>query len=567
MALLTHLTILCSSCLKCKREAAVKMIKLNSAFYHSTSNCMANLTSNTNVPVIRLPVKLQSRIRKLQKAAALKDEERRIHLSRLGNLSKPIVSCRRPQFNYYEGQTFNKFQCLPLTSGGWKNRKSAGDTFTVNRFDRKNHSFEDEDGEEKKTFKDLSIRQELCDRLEELNIKYPSKIQSAAIQPILRGFNTMCAAETGSGKTLAYLLPIVQQVLIRKEMPNFTKAFNSPSALILVPNRELASQIYDVIKDLTKSLPISSSVLVGGAKTRRFMLRPAVHEVDILVSSLGVIKKLVSSGIYSRSKLKHVVVDESDSLLDDSFSETMLEFLEKITFRDNAPSEVNDPEAKTQLTLIGATLPANMEVILKNIIQVKSVVKITTQHLHRLMGHVQQTFLRLKHSNKPAKLLELVKNDIRHKRPVMIFSKNSATADYINIFLEENSINSLNFHSKMTSFWREGRFEKFQKGEFDAISCTDIASRGLDTARVRHIINYDFPVYISDYIHRVGRVGRLSSVGTCKVTNFITTDEEVELVQKIETAAKKMETFSQVDANIKHQIVQKISALQEEEFL
>lgn len=505
-----------------------------------------------HLPVITMPVKLRERISKIRKKMEVKEREKKRQLSMAGDPTTPIITCKRSELNHNKGQSYSKFASIKLATKGWQNKKSDGDYFTINSHAGNPASALATSGAA--AFDHFDLRPELVERLHSMEIEAPTSIQSLAIPRILAGENVMCAAETGSGKTLAYLIPIIDQILNFKDVANMG-AICSPLGLILVPGRELAYQVQKMLEQLVENLNIKCTVLIGGIGTKKLMWNPPVEEVDVLVSTLGVIKKLVSTGIYNISKVRHVVIDEADTMLDDSFNETTIEFLKKFRFRDSVPSSPINPDVGAQMILVGATMPRSLDTILHDVVAYESVVQVATPHLHRLMPHVPQKFLRLKPSKKPAKLIELVKPDARNRRKVMIFSKDSATCDFIKMFLEENGIPALQLHANMAAKWRQGRFDKFQDGSYNVLSCTDIGSRGLDTISVQHIINYDFPTFMSDYIHRAGRVGRVGSIGTGHVTNFITTPREVELAQKIELAARRTVVLPNVNANIKRKLL------------
>lgn len=132
------------------------------------------------------------------------------------------------------------------------------------------------------------------------------------------------------------------------------------------------------------------------------------------------------------------------------------------------------------------------------------------------------------------------------------------TSDYVSIFLNDNGVNCINLNGDMLQKIRIGRFEQFQNGSVDVLSTTDIGSRGLNTTRARHVINFDFPMHSADYIHRCGRVGRLGSQANCYVTNFISSLSEIDLVKQIEYSVRAQTHLQSVDANITNIINKKI---------
>lgn len=203
-------------------------------------------------------------------------------------------------------------------------------------------------------------------------------------------------------------------------------------------------------------------------------------------------------------------------------------------------------------------MPTNTEEILQKVIDVQTLHVVSSPNLHKLMPHVEQRFMRISKQNRPSNLLNLVKKDIAKKQPVIVFSNKSATSDFVDIFLNNNGVQSVNLNGDMLMKIRIGRFEQFQNRKYDVLSTTDVGSRGLDTTSARHVINFDFPLHVSDYIHRCGRIGRVGNLTSSLVTNFISSRREVEVVQRIEHAARTGGLLPNVNANIKNIINKRI---------
>uniref|UniRef100_A0A0A9YSM2 RNA helicase n=1 Tax=Lygus hesperus TaxID=30085 RepID=A0A0A9YSM2_LYGHE len=386
-----------------------------------------------------------------------------------------VIECQRPEFNHYKNQTYDMKE-IPLASKGWNHYKSKGDFFIIKLYEN------DEDMKyyfhgEVTSFEDLELDNKIVDALKTINILRPTRIQETSIPVILSGKNTLIAAETGCGKTLAYLVPVIQQV-IRWNNELKDRPPNSPLAMIMCPSRELATQIGTVAKQLSHLLPFSCNTLLGG-RTKRMMMNPAFRDVDIQISTPGVISKLSTVGIYDLQGVKHVVLDESDTMMDDSFNEILLRLLKrmKISYK-NDPKNIYDG---CQLTLASATIPTSIYTILADCVEPDSLEKVTSHKLHRVLPHVPQTFYRLGLTQKPSKLLHLVKKAVERNEPTLIFSNKSKTCDWISLMLHENGIPISNLNGDMPAEVRQGKFEMFKNGEIPVLSCTDVASRGLDT--------------------------------------------------------------------------------------
>ncbi|CAG9785803.1 unnamed protein product [Diatraea saccharalis] len=464
----------------------------------------------------------------------------------------PIISCKHSELNHYQGQTYNKFKGIPLASKGWLHHKSKGDYFIIYG----NANEKEEKPVYRKSFEEIGVCKELIEVMSDAGYSLPTEIQTKAIPTILEGHNSIVTAETGCGKTLGYLLPIFQHILNWK--PSIPEEFNSPLAVVITPSRELANQIGDVAQNIAQNLNLNVTTLVGG-KTKQKMINPPIEYCDLLVTTLGAYSKLVTTGIFKIHNIHHVVLDEADTLLDDSFVEKLSYVLRKFSIQYKV--EIQTPPVGCQLTFVSATMPQELPEAVQSFVDPDSLKTITTSRIHKLLPHVPQKFMRIGKAQKPMELLKLVQADINMKRPVIVFSNKTATCDFVSMFLNENNIECVNINGQMAVVLKEGKFELFRTGKVNVLSSTDIASRGLDTTHVQHIINYDFPLYTADYIHRCGRTGRLGSTQNCSITNFISWPREIQLVQKIETSVRKHEDLPSVNANIKRLIDNRIMKL------
>jgi superfamily II DNA/RNA helicase len=260
--------------------------------------------------------------------------------------------------------------------------------------------------------------------------------------------------------------------------------------------------------------------------------------MDILVGSIGAISKLTATGIYRMDQIKFVVLDESDTLLDESFHYKMSYYLRRFSFHRN-----------TQLILASATMPTSLEEF-QSVIDTESLRQVVSEDLHKILPYITQKFIRMNKTGRPEHLLRIVKSEVDKRRPCIIFSNKTGSSDYLSIFLNNNGIDCININGDMHNELRAGRFDQFRTGAVNVLSTTDCLGRGINTLRAKHIINFDFPMFIADYIHRCGRAGRLGGVDNCTVTNFISSQAELKLVRQIELSARTDYMLQNVDANI-----------------
>ncbi|KAL0134282.1 hypothetical protein PUN28_001232 [Cardiocondyla obscurior] len=313
--------------------------------------------------------------------------------------------------------------------------------------------------------------------------------------------------------------------------------YNFPLGLIVTPTRELAFQIGLEAKKICQYLGIRTKTITGG-KTKKIMLDPPVEKVDIVVSSFGVISKLTTTNIYKLNMVRHLVLDEADALFHETFEDQLKVFLKRMPL--GFTQNVDDTKLPTtaQFTLASATMPSRMTEVLENVINVQSLKHVTSDKLHHVL--VPQKFIRLGQDDKPTELLKYIKPKVANKEQVIIFTNNNSTCNWVSMFLNNSNIPTLALNGDMQLYDRQNQYANFKSGKCQVLCTTNAGSRGLDTVTVRHVLNYEFPNATADYIHRCGRTGRVGSIKNCRVDNFVSTSNEIAVVQKIERAIRKM---------------------------
>jgi superfamily II DNA/RNA helicase len=222
--------------------------------------------------------------------------------------------------------------------------------------------------------------------------------------------------------------------------------------------------------------------------------------------------------------------------------------------------KLRDPSA--QLLLVSATIPRDMKKILEELINCDTDLnKLATTKINKLMLHVPQKFIRTNADKRLKLLLEILNKEVGKEdskpRAIMIFSHRTKTVEFISKYLEENGVECDMLINRLNNEQREKVVSRFFNGEVRVLCCTDIASRGWNTLHVSHVINFEMPPFVADYLHRCGRVGRLNSGkrgsggGQGLVTNFVTKSFEVELVMNIERSLRTGSELVNVNANAK----------------
>uniref|UniRef100_A0A8B9TMB5 DEAD-box helicase 28 n=1 Tax=Anas platyrhynchos TaxID=8839 RepID=A0A8B9TMB5_ANAPL len=302
--------------------------------------------------------------------------------------------------------------------------------------------------------------------------------------PLKHSGVALCAAETGSGKTLAYLLPLLDRLLEKK--------LAAPRGLVVVPSRELAAQVGAVAAALCRPAGLRLRGLTGGGASgglRRQLRGPGVA---VLLGTPGALRDALRRRFLSLGRLRWMVLDEADTLMDESFAAPIEKILAHAPLAAGAPGFVD----------------------------VGRFASLATQGLHRLPPHIQQKFVRLKGQDKLPELLQLLKDHPASGGAVIIFCNSASTVNWLGYILDDHKIKHLRLQGQMSAVARAGIFASFQKGDVSVLVCTDLASRGLDTSSVQLVVNYDFPDTLQDYLHRVGRVGRVGSKTPGAVVSF-----------------------------------------------
>ncbi|RDX73651.1 DEAD-box ATP-dependent RNA helicase 50, partial [Mucuna pruriens] len=381
-----------------------------------------------------------------------------------------------------------------------------------------------------KSFKEIGCSDYIIQSLQKLLFTRPSHVQAMAFAPIIKGKTCVIADQSGSGKTLAYLAPIIQR-LRHEELQGLSySSSQSPRLLVLAPTAELASQVFDNCRSLSKSgVPFKSMIVTGGFR-QRTQLENLQQGVDVLIATPGRFLFLIKEGFL------HAVLDEVDILFGDEDFELALQSL------------INSSPVNTQYLFVTATLPKN---IYSKLVEVfPDCEMIMGPGMHRISSRLQEIVVDCSGEdgqektpdtaflNKKDALLQLVE-----KSPVprtIVFCNKIETCRKVENSLKRldrkgDRVQVLPFHAAMTQESRLASMEEFtrspSKGVNQFMVCTDRASRGIDFAGVDHVILFDYPRDPSEYVRRVGRTAR-GAKGVGKAFIFVV-GKQVSLARKI----------------------------------
>lgn len=352
----------------------------------------------------------------------------------------------------------------------------------------------------------LGVSAPLVEVLTRLGLTEPTPIQVQAIPPALEGRDVLGCAQTGTGKTAAFVIPIIERLA---DGPK-----GHPRAMILAPTRELAFQIQETVDKFGRVRGIFATTLVGGADMHA-QVRGLRQRPDIIVATPGRLLDHMWQGTVTFGKLRMVVLDEADRMLDMGFAPQLNQIIEAL------------PEPR-QTLLFSATMPSNLADLAR--MSLNDPFKAMVTKSATPAKGVTHTLHHTANSDKTSLLLSLLKET---EGSVLIFTRTKHRADRIGETLERTGCRVAVLHSGRRLPQRRAALEGFRRGRFEILVATDIASRGLDVDNIRHVINYDLPNVPEDYVHRIGRTARMNATGWA--TSFVTGDDNhsLRMIEKL----------------------------------
>ena len=365
----------------------------------------------------------------------------------------------------------------------------------------------------------------------------PNALQQLAIPAALGRENLVLGAQTGSGKTLTYLVPTMQSIKADEEVGMARAKPRRPRAIVLVPTRELALQVHGVAKALSHHAKLSVEVVHGGVPDgpqKRKLERP----VDLLVATPGRLLKLMQGGALYLGDVRHVVLDEVDTMFDAGFGAD-LDAVLKVTTRDLALDARADRSAAVQHLAVGATHPAGAVALYDR--WLRGARRLMIEGSHSVPTTLRQSFLVCNGPTaKVSALRDLLGFADEAGKPsigrVVLFCNSQQSARFVDHTLSEDGYKTANYHGAVPATERASNVDAFVGGDAHILVTTDLAARGLDELDVAHVVQFDFAKSAADYVHRCGRTARAGKSGD--VTSLVT-KSDMELVRAIRDAQKR----------------------------
>lgn len=350
------------------------------------------------------------------------------------------------------------------------------------------------------SFEEAGLCESLKKNVSKTGYVKPTPVQKHGIPIISAGRDLMACAQTGSGKTAAFLLPILQQFMADGVAASQFSELQEPEAIIVAPTRELINQIYMEARKFAHGTCVRPVVVYGGVSTG-YQIRELCRGCNVLCGTPGRLLDMINRGKVGLTKLRYLVLDEADRMLDMGFEPDM----RRLVASPGMPSK-----EQRQTLMFSATYPEDIQKLAAEFLK--------TDYLFLAVGivggactDVRQEFVQVTKFAKREKLLEILKETGTER--TMVFVETKRQADFIAIFLCQEKVPTTSIHGDREQREREMALGDFRSGKCPVLVATSVAARGLDIPDVQHVINFDLPNNIDEYVHRIGRTGRCGNIG------------------------------------------------------
>ena len=356
-----------------------------------------------------------------------------------------------------------------------------------------------------KNFKDMRFPEPVLKKLKAKGIVQPTPIQVQGLPVILSGRDMIGIAFTGSGKTLVFVLPMIMMAMQEEIMMPIVPG-EGPFGLIICPSRELARQTFEVIEQFLIPLkeagyPELRPLLCIGGVDMRSQLDIVKKGVHIVVATPGRLKDMLAKKKMNLDNCRYLTLDEADRLVDLGFEDDIREVFDHF-------------KAQRQTLLFSATMPTKIQNFARS-----ALVKPIIVNVGRAGAANLDVIQEVEYVKQEAKIVYLLECLQKTPPPVLIFCENKADVDDIHEYLLLKGVEAVAIHGGKDQEEREYAIAAFKAGKKDVLVATDVASKGLDFPDIQHVINYDMPAEIENYVHRIGRTGRCGKTGIA--TTFI----------------------------------------------
>jgi ATP-dependent RNA helicase RhlE len=362
-------------------------------------------------------------------------------------------------------------------------------------------------------FNQLGLNPNILKAIEAKGFQIPTEIQQKAIPFILDKKDVLASAQTGTGKTAAFVLPLLNNLIIKKNQGK-----RVPQILIVTPTRELAAQILEETHSYSQFTDIKSCVIFGGVK-QGSQVENLKRGVDIVIATPGRLLDLVQQRLLDLQHIDKLVLDEADKMLDMGFLKDIKKIVALVT-----------PQRQT--LLFSATFSSEIKKLAHTFLKNPKIVEATPNTTTAVT--VEHSYYRLDKDKKTDALIHLIKENNWHQ--VLIFTRTKHGANRLSQKLNKAYITATAIHGNKSQPQRIKALEDFKSKEVSVMVATDIAARGLDIPLLPYVINFELPNIAEDYVHRIGRTGRAGSTGNAI---SLVSEDELTYLRNIEKCIDK----------------------------
>lgn len=364
----------------------------------------------------------------------------------------------------------------------------------------------------------------------------PTPVQKYSVPIVAKGRDLMACAQTGSGKTGGFLFPVLSECFKNGPLPvpdtagpfSYNKVY--PTVLIMAPTRELVSQIFEEAKKFCYRSWVRPAVAYGGVDIGQQM-RTLQRGCDLLVAAPGRLTDMLERNRVSLANVKYLILDEADRMLDMGFEPQIRHIVQ----------ECDMPDVQDRQTLMfSATFPRNIQMLARDFL--KEYIFLSVGRVGSTSANITQKVLLVEDDEKRSVILDLL--SAADLGLTIVFTETKRMADYLADFLYDQGFPATAIHGNRTQYEREKALAAFKNGTAPILVATAVAARGLDIPNVQHVINYDLPTDIDDYVHRIGRTGRAGNVGIA--TSFFNRNNKIivkDMISLLTEASQEVPDF------------------------
>ncbi|XP_036135465.1 probable ATP-dependent RNA helicase DDX4 isoform X1 [Molossus molossus] len=368
------------------------------------------------------------------------------------------------------------------------------------------------------TFEEANLCQTLTSNIAKAGYTKLTPVQKYSIPVVLAGRDLMACAQTGSGKTAAFLLPILANMMRDGITASRFRELQEPECIIVAPTRELINQIYLEARKFSFGTCVRAVVIYGGTQFGH-SVRQIAQGCNVLCATPGRLMDIIGKEKIGLRQVRYLVLDEADRMLDMGFGPEM----KKLISCPGMPSK-----EQRQTLMFSATFPEEIQRLAGEFLK-PDYLFVAVGQVGGACTDVQQTVLQVGQYAKREKLVETLRSTGDER--TMVFVETKKKADFIATFLCQEKISTTSIHGDREQREREQALGDFRCGKCPVLVATSVAARGLDIENVQHVINFDLPSTIDEYVHRIGRTGRCGNTG--RAVSFFDPESDRHLAQPL----------------------------------